>query len=81
MPIATTIVGIITAMGTVMTALALVITALTERRRSKRVEHKVDQVHIIVNQQRTDTMNYQRALVRALETAGIDVPEDQSIEE
>ena len=39
----------------------------------------VEQVHIIVNQQRTDAANYQRALVRALREAGVAVPADQSL--
>lgn len=81
MSFATTVVGIITAIGSVCTALALVITALAALNRSKRVEGKIDQVHIIVNQQRTDAANYQRALVRALQDAGVAVPTDQSVEE
>jgi ABC-type transporter MlaC component len=81
MPIATTVVGIITAVGTLLTALALVINAITARRRDKRIENKVDTVHKIVNQERTDRMNYQRALIRALQDRGIEVPIDQSVEE
>lgn len=77
-PFATTLVGIITAMGTMITAVALVITALAAYRRSKIVESKIDQVHIIVNQQRTDAQNYQRALIAALNNAGVAVPDDQS---
>lgn len=80
MSFATTIVGIITAAGTMLTALALVITALTDRRRSRRLEGKVDVVHKIVNQQHTDMANYQRALIRTLEAHGVTVPEDQSVE-
>jgi Na+-transporting NADH:ubiquinone oxidoreductase subunit NqrF len=77
---ASTLAGIITATGTVFTAVALVITAVAGLIRAKRVEGKVDTVHLIVNQQHTDSMNYQRALVGALRKAGIDVPEDQSVD-
>jgi len=75
----TTITGIITAFASALTAFGLVVTALAGYRRSKTVEGKVDQVHKIVNQQRTDMGNYQRALIRALVQHGIDVPADQSI--
>jgi len=73
--------GVIGAIGSCLTAVALIITARADSRRSRRVEGKVDEVHVIVNQQRTDAANYQRALVRALETAGVAVPEDQSVAE
>lgn len=75
---ATTVVGIITAAGTLLTAVALVITAIAALRRVGKVEKAVNEVHVIVNQQRTDLLNYQRALVRALQTAGVDIPVDQS---
>lgn len=75
---ATTVVGIITAIGTLLTAAALVITAIAALKRVGRVEKVVGEVHTIVNQQRTDSLNYQRALVRALNDAGIPVPMDQS---
>jgi hypothetical protein len=75
-----TLAGVITASATVLTALALVITAIAGLIRSRRVEAKVDQVHIIVNQQRTDALNYQRALIAALSKAGVDVPADQSVD-
>lgn len=80
-----TLAGIITAIGTLLTAVALVITAWTTNRNTKRVECKVDEVqktnqevHKIVNQQHTDLKNYQAALIRALESRGIEVPVDQS---
>lgn len=81
MSFATTVVGIITAIGTACTAVALVITALAALKRASKIEHKIDTVHVIVNQQHTDMVNYQRALVRALEVAGVAVPTDQSVEE
>lgn len=86
--------GIITACGTVLTAIALVITAIGGYIRSKKVEKKVDSVeckvedasgkidgvHVIVNQQRTDLQRYQRALIATLKSHGIDPPADQSVE-
>jgi hypothetical protein len=71
--------GVITASASAFTAIALVITAVTGLIRSYKVEGKVDKVHKIVNQERTDRMNYQRALIRALEDKGVTVPVDQSI--
>ena len=71
--------GTIGAVGSCLTAVALIITALAGYRRSKLVERKVDAVHVIVNQQHTDLTNYQRALIRALEDKGIAVPIDQSV--
>lgn len=75
-----TVAGIITAISTVLTALGLVITAIAGLIRSRRIETKVDTVHTIVNQQRTDAANYQRALIKALQVAGVEVPADQSVE-
>jgi uncharacterized membrane protein YhiD involved in acid resistance len=75
-----TLAGIVTAFGTMFTAVALIITAVAGLIRARRVERKVDTVHKIVNQQHTDLKNYQRALIAALTKAGIDVPEDQSVD-
>jgi hypothetical protein len=67
---------------------ALIITAMAGLIRSRKVEAKVDQVqrtgeenHQMLNQRYTDMVNYQRALIRALEAKGVDVPIDQSITE
>lgn len=77
--------GIITASSALFIAVAGAITALTTLipllRRSKSTEAKVDEVHTIVNQQRTDMQNYNAALVRALSAAGIEVPVDQSVQQ
>lgn len=73
-----TLAGVITAIASAFTAIALVITAVGGLQRSRKVEAKVDTVHKIVNQQRTDAQNYQRALIAALRKAHVDVPEDQS---
>lgn len=76
--------GIITAIAAVITALALLVGALPALLRLfKRVdviEKQNQEIHTIVNQQRTDSQRYQAALILALERAGIAVPEDQSIE-
>jgi hypothetical protein len=83
-----TLAGIVTACGVIallMTAVGGLITALAARRTSVaaqrtalRTEAAVGEVHHIVNQQRTDAQNYQRALIKALERAGVAVPDDQS---
>lgn len=69
--------GIITAVGTMITAmggLVLAFTVLIPLLRTARATHK------LVNQQHTDLKNYQRALVRALVDNNIPVPVDQSAE-
>jgi hypothetical protein len=76
MPFASTLTGIITAVAAVITALALLAGAMPLLIRTLR---QLKEVHTIVNQQRTDAQNYQRALVDALTKAGIDVPADQSL--
>jgi hypothetical protein len=73
-----TMAGIITAVAGVITALALLAGALPLLIKTVR---DVRKVHTIVNQQRTDMQNYNRALVRALVAAGIEVPDDQSLED
>lgn len=80
-----TLAGTIQAISGTLTALLVMIVAAIGLYRSRKVEKKVDEadakiaeVHIIVNQQRTDTMNYQRALIAALNKHGIEVPTDQS---
>lgn len=40
---------------------------------------KLDDVHKIVNQQRTDMQRYQAVLLDALTKAGIEIPPDQSL--
>jgi hypothetical protein len=74
--------GIITAIASGITALALLCAALPTLikvlRRTAEVREAIAEVHVIVNQQRTDMGNYQRALERALQDAGIAVPIDQS---
>ena len=43
-----------------------------------KVDTKTAQVHVLVNQQHTDLINFNRALIRALREKGIAVPIDQS---
>lgn len=68
--------GIITAVSTLVVAIGGFISAFTlllPLLRSSRA------VHGLVNGQRTDALRYQAALIKALRSAGVEVPEDQSI--
>jgi hypothetical protein len=40
---------------------------------------KLDDVHKIVNQQRTDMQRYQAVLLAALRRAGVEIPPDESL--
>jgi hypothetical protein len=40
---------------------------------------KLDDVHKIVNQQRTDMQRYQAVLLAALRNAGVEIPPDESL--
>ncbi|HEX6968881.1 MAG TPA: hypothetical protein VF174_08765 [Micromonosporaceae bacterium] len=40
---------------------------------------KLDDVHKIVNQQRTDMQRYQAVLLAALTAAGVEIPPDESL--
>lgn len=73
--------GVVTAFSSVLTAIALVITAFAGYVKAKQLGGKVDSVHKIVNQQHTDLLRYQKALVKALNVAGVEVPDDQSEED
>lgn len=68
------IAGVITAVGGLYAALAVFIPA------QRAAKHTLDDVHKIVNQQRTDMTNFNRALIRALKDANVPVPVDQSVE-
>lgn len=80
-----TLAGIITASASVFTAVSLVISALTVflpiLRGTRENKVAIGEVHTIVNQQRTDMQRYQRALIKVLEAHGIDVPDDQSVDQ
>lgn len=69
-----TIAGMITAGATMVTAVG----GIYLGRRVQGVRSDVREVHSIVNQQRTDMMQYQKALIAALKLHDIDVPDDQS---
>jgi hypothetical protein len=84
--------GIVTAAAGIITAIALLITAfgvlIPILRHTKATEAKVDAqtervevVHTIVNQGRTDLRRYVAACVGALVEHGITVPIDQSLYE
>jgi hypothetical protein len=69
--IITAIAACITALGGIIVTIFIFIPNL----KTSRSTHK------IVNQQRTDMQNWNRALVRALKSANVEVPIDQSIDE
>lgn len=62
-----------------ITALAALLTAGTTLVVTLRTRRAVEQVHTMVNQQRTDAQAYQADLVAALHRAGVVVPRDQSL--
>ena len=70
--------GIATAIATVCTALGGLIVSITILIPLLR---KTNDTHNIVNQQRTDSHNYTRALVRALQDNNVPIPADQSQQE
>jgi hypothetical protein len=68
--------GVITALATLVTALGgfvVAIKVLVPNRRD------TQEIHKIVNQQRTDMLRFQRALIKTLVEHGVKVPEDQSL--
>jgi hypothetical protein len=70
------IAAVITAVATVLIALGGVITAVGVLLPILRVTRLT---HRIVNQEKTDRENFNRALIRALNDAGVAVPIDQSL--
>jgi hypothetical protein len=81
--------AIITAIATVITALGGALLAVQQYRTRQAAERaeaaaalaaaKADEVHTMVNQQRTDAQRYTATRVAAMRLAGIEVPEDQSL--
>lgn len=82
--------GVITAIATLLTALGgLVVTykvMIPNKKTNEDTHAQVEQVHTIVNQQRSDMLqiikeqgDWNRALVRALKLHNIEVPIDQSV--
>jgi cobalamin biosynthesis protein CobD/CbiB len=79
MVFASTVVGLITAVSSVITAVALLVTAVASLLKIRRLQHSVNDVHTIVNQQRTDAAKYQADLIAELRANDIEVPKDQSL--
>jgi hypothetical protein len=86
------IASIITACATLVIAVGGVVTALTlfipilrnakeAVKNSKDAVDKTNEVHTIVNQQKTDMQNYQRELIATIQEGGLRIPRDQSIPE
>ena len=69
---------LVTAIGVTITAVGGLIVSVTILLPQLRLSKNT---HALVNQQHTDITNYNRALIRALKSAGIDVPIDQSFPE
>jgi len=68
--------AIATATATVITAIGGLVVALAVLLPSLRIARAT---HHLVNQAHTDAVNYQNALIRSLRAAGVDVPIDQSL--
>jgi hypothetical protein len=68
MNIATLIFGTISSCGTIIGIIVVL-----------RTLRAVDNVHSMVNQQRTDAQTYQEDLIVALQEAGINIPPDKSL--
>ena len=68
--------GLVTALGITIPTLVKVFRVGTTM---QGVEQSVQDVHTIVNQQRTDAKSYETRLVGALHTAGVEVPPDASL--
>jgi hypothetical protein len=68
--------GIVTAFAASITAFGILLTGIAG---ILPLMHKVDRVHKIVNQQHTDLLRFQAALIQVLNDAGIPLPKDQSL--
>jgi len=74
------IVLLLGAVGVLITTISTAILTLRRVRETKEVlRQDVQDVHKIVNQQRTDMLAYQEKLVTSLVAAGLHVPEDTSL--
>ncbi len=75
--------AIITALATAFTALGGLVLAFSvlipTLRKTRENTVAVAEVHTMVNQQRTDMMRYQEALVEALQQGGVAIPADESL--
>lgn len=59
-----------------LTALMTLVTTYIIFLKTKRNTVSIQEVHILVNQQKTDLESYQRTLIHALKAQNIDVPEN-----
>jgi hypothetical protein len=76
----TDVVLLMGAVGVLVTTITTAIMTLRRVEATKTVlRQDVQDVHKIVNQQRTDMLSYQEKLVASLVAAGIHVPEDKSL--
>ena len=75
---------LLTAVATTITAVGAFILARAQAKAletAKATKKTVDEIDEIVNSQKTNMENFQRALIRALKDAGVAVPIDQSLPE
>lgn len=74
------IILIIGALGGLVTVVTAAIVSLRRIDSVKtELKQEVQEVHKIVNQQRTDMLAYQKTLIDALVSSGIHVPTDKSV--
>jgi hypothetical protein len=78
--------AVITAISSAIVALSLLVTAMAGAfvllwREIRANSKATEDVHVMVNQQRTDSMRYLQVLRQALTDAGIPVPDDASLTE
>jgi hypothetical protein len=67
---------IITAIATALTAMGGLLLAVKVLIPTKRV---AEEVHHMVNQEKTDRLRFQAVLIQKLDEAGIEIPIDQSV--
>jgi cob(I)alamin adenosyltransferase len=78
---ATEIISIITAVTAFVAAVGVVLVNLKTAKVNKdltAVQGDVSHVKVLVNQQKTDSDEYQAKLINALQNAGVTVPDDES---
>lgn len=68
--------AIITALGTLVTAISGVIILF---RKVKALESKTDEVHVLVNSNHKSMLRREEALISALQQAGIEIPPNDSL--
>jgi hypothetical protein len=77
--VATSISGLVTAIAALVAAFGALVAAFGGLLVSIKLLRTTADTHKLVNQQRTDLEAYNRALIRALKLAGIEIPIDQSL--